>query len=1228
MTGIVDWSTRHARMVLAMVALSLAAGVLAYTGLPKEGAPDIEVPALFISVPFPGISAEDSEQLLVRPLESRLKDLDGLESINSTAAEGYAGVFLEFEFGWDKSNTIAEVRDKLNKAQTDFPEGADQATISEINFSEFPIIVVTLSGELPERTLVRVARTLKEKLEALPPVLEAGLTGYRQEMLEVTIDPLKLESYDTSLNEVISVVSRNNKLIAAGQVEGSSGAFSIKIPSSFDEPRDVYELPILVNGDRFVTLGELADIRMTFVDAAGTARYDGEKTIAIQVVMRKGFNIIDTSQLIRDETKSVVDSWPDELSAAINTGFAVDRSRNVESMVDQLESSVITAISIVMIVVLAVLGTRSALLVGFAIPTSFLLCFALLALLEVPISNIVMFGLILAVGMLVDSAIVIVELGDRKIRDGTGPMAAYAQAAKRMFWPIISSTATTLCAFLPMLFWPGVAGEFMGMLPVTLIFVLSASLVVALIFLPVLGGVSGRFTRTMDSVSRSLRRRAFFLRATVVAATGTALFGSALAVLNPPAPLKEFGLAGSIPGSILFVIAAVAFSIGIESVKLERKAKRIGPKSGRSYFGRFIGIIVENPIMPLVTVVAVAGIVGMTFIYFSKNNHGVEFFTAAEPEQAKIFVRARGNLSVEEQDQFVRSVEKLVNGTEGIGATFAFAGEGGLANNGGSKPNDSIGEIQIEFDLWEDRQAIGGRVTNANNIVEDLQASIKEVAGIIPEVEILQNGPAQGKPLHLRLSGSNWNELLAATEYVRSKFENTNGLVLIEDSRPLPGIDWQIEIDVEKAGLFGANVEQVGAVIQMLTHGILIDTMRVEDADDEIEIRLRLPKEDRLLSTFDRLTVQTSSGLVPLSNFAEIRPVKQLAEIARREESRYIDVKAGVDTNQFNVNERNGHLTNWLENEAELPDSVNWKWTGTQEEQNETQQFLMQAFIGALGLMFAILLAQFNSFYASFLVLGVVVFSVAGALIGMIVMKQPFSIIMTGTGIVALAGIVVNNNIVLIDTYQEYSAIMPRLEAIVKTVELRLRPVFLTTITTMAGLTPMMFGISIDLFGGGYTVGAPASLWWIQLATAVVFGLGIATIMTLVFTPSMLALRIWAYKGAYSSSNLLSVLVKGKNSRTARDRRLKKAIREAKASELIWEQEIRKISEIEKPVEDEFVEDASRRHAKDIFKPIDLAAWQNKLAGDKSSSSRQDGTDGEPREEYPVKPKIPYSAAE
>ena len=588
----------------------------------------------------------------------------------------------------------------------------------------------------------------------------------------------------------------------------------------------------------------------------------------------------------------------------------------------------------------------------------------------------------------------------------------------------------------------------------------------------------------------------------------------------------------------------------------------------------------------------------------------------------------RGNLSVEEQDRFVRSVENLVNGTEGIGSTFAFAGKGGLANLGGNSPNDAIGEIQIEFDLWEDRQVIGGRVADANDIIEDIRNSMKEFAGIIPEIETLQSGPEQGKPLHLRMTGSNWDELLDASAIVRSKFENTDGLVFIEDSRPLPGIDWQIEIDTEKAGLFGANVELIGAFIQLLTQGILIDTMRIDDADDEIEIRMRLPEEDRLLSTFDRLRVQTPSGLIPLSNFAEKRPVKQLSEIERSEESRYIDVKAGVDTTNFNVNERNGYLTNWLENEAELPSSVKWRWTGSQEEQNETQQFLMQAFIGALGLMFAILLAQFNSFFASILVLAVVVFSVAGALIGMIVMAQPFSIIMTGTGIVALAGIVVNNNIVLIDTYQEYAAIMPRLEAIVKTAELRLRPVFLTTITTMAGLTPMMFGVSIDLFNGGYTVGAPASLWWIQLATAVVFGLGIATVMTLVFTPSMLAIRIWAVKGAYSSSNLIAALVQGKNSNLARDRRLRKAIRASKASELLWDQEIQSIPEPVAPPEEKVEDDASQKHAGEVFEPIDLAAWQNRLADTKISRAQGANPRDESGDHAVAPPKLPFRAAE
>ncbi|MCK5500132.1 MAG: efflux RND transporter permease subunit, partial [Tritonibacter mobilis] len=368
--------------------------------------------------------------------------------------------------------------------------------IHEINFSEFPIVIVNMSGPVPERTMARLAKDLQDDLEALDSVLEAGIAGNRDEMVEVLIDPLRLESYNVTAVELINVVQNNNQLIAAGEVESNQGTFSVKIPSSFDSVEDIYGLPVKTNGDRVVTLGELAQINFTFEDRQGTARFDGRDTVALQVVKRKGFNLIDTVDQVKATLAEAQDKWPPELKAAVTLGTSNDQSRVVGSMVSQLEGSVLTAVALVMIVILAALGSRAALLVGFAIPTSFLLCFAFLALMGISVSNIVMFGLILAVGMLVDGAIVVVEYADKRIAEGTGPMHAYVEAAQRMFWPVVSSTATTLCAFLPMLFWPGVPGEFMGMLPVTLIFVLSASLVVALIYLPVMGGVTGRLSRT------------------------------------------------------------------------------------------------------------------------------------------------------------------------------------------------------------------------------------------------------------------------------------------------------------------------------------------------------------------------------------------------------------------------------------------------------------------------------------------------------------------------------------------------------------------------------------------------------------------------------------------------------------------------------------------------------------------------------------------------------------
>ena len=1174
MTGLIDWASNRARMVLAFIVLSLLAGGLAYSDLPKEGEPDIEIPALFVSVVFPGISAADSEAMLVKPMETELADIDGLKKMSATAAENYAGLALEFEFGWDKAKVIADVRDAMSNAEEQFPDGVEKYSINEINFSEFPIIIVNLTGRVPERTMSRIARDLQERLERNDAVLQAGIAGNRDEMLEVLIDPLRLEAYNVTAGELISVVRNNNQLIAAGDVETAQGSFSVKIPSSFDEVADVYSLPVKTNGDRVVTLGDLADISLTFQDRNGTSRFNGETTVALQVVKRKGYNLLSIAETVKQIVDTAKQDWPEQMRATVQVGTSNDQSIEVKSMVRQLESSVLTAVALVMIVVLCSLGTRAALLVGFAIPTSFLLCFALMAVVGVTISNMVMFGLILAVGMLVDGAIVVVEYADKKIASGVGPMHAYVEAAKRMFWPVTSSTATTLCAFLPMLFWPGVPGEFMSMLPITLIFVLAASLVVALIYLPVLGGVSGRVSRTLSDMAEALRGRLpWLLRAALVPIPLYGMFIAVMQIVNPgylfggTPPFS--GLINLLPGTALFLIAAFCASVTLTAAQIRRRVKRVDARYKRTLFGQFIQLIAGNPIMPIVSIVAVGAVVISVFNYFGDNNNGVEFFVDSEAEQAIVYVRARGNLSLQEKDALVRKAEAIILAQVGITDAFAFAGNGGLNSNtgGAQRPKDSIGQIQLETIPWQERSKRPD--LDGDLVMAALAKKLDQIPGIQTEILVLANGPSSGKPLHLRLKGNNWDDLLAATEIARKKFETTQALTQIEDSRPLPGIDWRIDVDVVKAGRYGADVATVGAMVQLVTRGILLDKMRVDSSDEEIEIRVRFPEKDRLLSTLDTVKLRTKDGLVPLANFVTRTPVQKLAEINRTGQKRYIDVKADVLPDQFRADDKSDgqsaqvvitpsdriqELTTWMETRP-FPTGIEWEWTGDQEEQAESQAFLKSAFMGALGLMFIILLAQFNSFYNSVLVLLAVVLSTTGVLIGMIVMDQAFSIIMTGTGIVALAGIVVNNNIVLIDTYQEYCRYMPRIEAIIRTAEARIRPVLLTTITTMAGLAPMMFGLSLDFIQGGYSIDSPTALWWKQLATAVVFGLGIATVLTLIFTPSMLALRIWAATYIIWLARLFSRLSLGRSSQTARDWALQRSANRKRAPEIIWEDE-------------------------------------------------------------------------
>ncbi len=1103
MNGVIDWAVARARTILALALLSIGAGIAAYVGLPKEGTPSIDIPVLYVSVTLPGVSAEDSERLIVKPLETKLRGIEGVEKMTGIASENRGSVVLEFDFGWDAAETKAEVRAQVDEAKAEMPEEALEPLISEVNLSEFPIIVVALSGDAPPRTLQRVAKDLQRELESLTPVLEVGLAGEREELVEVIVDPLALESYDVTAPELLRVVAANNSLVAAGAVRSEAGRFSVRVPGNYESLEEILATPVRADGDRVVTIGDLAEIRRTFEDAEGTARFNGQPAVALQVKKRLGENILDTVEAVKAKVETVRAGWPAPLQAALSVDFAMDQSREVRDMVGQLEGSVALAVVLVMTVVVLSLGARSALLVGLAIPLSFLLSFALLALFDMTISNMVMFGLILAVGMLVDGAIVVSEYADVRLKAGEPPEEAYAGAAKRMFWPIASSTATTLSAFLPMLFWPGMPGQFMGHLPVTLIFVLSASMIAALLFLPVIGGVLGRAS----------------------AAAGVAL-------------------------------APVGRRIG-----LGRRARPIPQGARRTVFGRLMSLIVKNPLGPVLalgaTVAAVAGIVTV----YAERNAGVEFFVDIEAQRAILHVRGRGNLSLEEKDRLVRAVEQRVLGTEGIESLFAFAGDGGLESLGGDGPKDAIGQLQIELAPW-------GARPPSDVVLAEAAERAATVPGVITDLRPSQEGPQQGKPIQLRLESADWPRLLEATAQVNALFQRTEGLVAVEDTRPLPGVDWEIRVDRDAAGRFGADVDLAGMLVQLVTRGALLDTIRPDDSEDEIDIRVRFPEDARGLATLEGLSVRTPNGLVPIRNFVEIAPAPALAEIERYFGVRYLVVKADV-AEGVNANAKIAELQAALDTNP-IP-GVTATFQGDQEEQAESMAFLQWAYLGALGLMFAILLAQFNSLYNAVLVLTAVVLSIAGALLGMLVMGQPFSIIMTGTGVVALAGIVVNNNIVLIDTYRELSASSPPLEAIVRAAETRIRPVLLTTITTMAGLAPMMFAASIDLAAipgalgavlaagpfaaAGWSaawadvvaVGAPAALWWTQLATAVVFGLGVATVLTLVATPAALALRIWFWRGVGSLASLAAPA----HVRAARALR-RRMVRTA-PPELIWE---------------------------------------------------------------------------
>lgn len=1028
--NLLQLAVSHFRSTLCIVFLILGLGINSYNHMPLEAEPEVTVPYVYVGVTLNGVSPEDGARLLVRPIEQEVRSLEDLDEIVATAKESHATILVKFEAGSvDIDKAVNDVRTAVDRAKAELPSDADEPIVEEISASEFPSITVSLtSGDgVQERVVFQTAKMLQREIEGITDVLEAKLAGHREEVVEAIIDPSRLEHYNITSDELVNAILGNNLLVPAGQIDTGTGRFSVKVPGLIETYQDVYGIPIKSTPEGVVTLGQVTDIRRTFKDPDTFTTVNNKQAILLEVDKRTGTNQILVSQAVRAKVTELKDRIP----PGVQISYSFDQSDFTTAMVSEMSGNIITAMALVMVIVVAALGFRSGALVGVGIPFSLLMSLIFLDYLSYSFNMMVMFGMMLALGMLIDGSIVITEFADRKMAEGMSSRAAYQISVKRMFWPVVASTATTLAAFLPLMFWPGVAGDFMGYLPVTVFAVLSSSLLYALLFAPVAGSMMGKSEIEPD-VQNYLRS------------------------LETEDPVDMAGHTGR--------------------------------------YARLLNYLLRRP---LVFFLATLLVLCTIFMAYGKYNNGVMFFAETEEKYGTVSVQAMGNLAVEERRKIVTDVEATVLQVEGVHSTYGSSASGGGSREGSK---DEIGLIMVEL---EDPATIG---YSTHKVFANIREATKGIPGVLVSADPFEGGPPVGRPIQIQLESAYGDKLLQETLRVRDYLVNdVEGLRDITDTSPLPGIEWEMAVDRSRAAQAGVNVAEVGRAVQLVTNGVQIGEYRPDDSDDEVEIRVRYPLSARGIQVLDDLRVNTPNGPVPIGGFVQRIAKPKVDKVERIDAIQVMTVRADVEEGVL-ADDKVKEVQAWLDQTPSHKD-VKINFRGANEEQEKSMQFLAVAFSLALFLMFVLLVTQFNSFYQGFLILSAVVMSTAGVMLGLVLTGQVFSTILTGVGIVALAGIVVNNNIVLIDTYnfvREDNRDLTPTQAVIIACAQRLRPVFLTTATTVLGLLSIALGYSVDLVGRSVVADGVVTSMFQPLAFAIVAGLVFSTLLTLLVTPVML----------------------------------------------------------------------------------------------------------------------------
>ena len=1020
MIKIVDFALSKAKTTMMIALMVVIAGSYARQEIPIAASPNVQLPFISVSVFLDGASPGDTSRLIARPLENRLKTITGVKNIRSTSSLSFARIFLEFEVGFDMDQALVDIKQGVEETKYELPREAEDPQIAEYSEASFPVMNISIVGSSSIRQKVFYAKELKDKVEAREEILQARLSGAPEEVLEGVINKSKMESYEVTLSDIYYSVSNNNLIIPGGTQDTGKGSFNIEVPSIIETAQDVYSIPIKVTKDAIVTLGDITDVKRTFKDFTSYARVNGEDAVTLELSLRESANAINASNAIRDILKDFKKTLPENLRIVITD----DDTIYANLMVKELNGNIIAAVVLIMVLIIASMGIRVSMLVGLSIPFCFLLTYLSLYMLGFEVNFLVMMGLLLGMGMLIDGAIVITEYADKKIAEGLSRSEGYKLASKRMFYPILASTGTTMAAFIPVIFWPGFTGQFMRYLPITVFIVLLASLLYSLIMIPVLGTYLGQ---RESALNKNDERESIFKKLTEL-------------------------------------------------------------------YGRRIEKFVKNPVETCVGVISILFIIVMSYSYFGK---GTVYFALVDPVKANITIKARGNYSALETKEIIVQIEERFLDTEGVGSVYLRAGTEWW--NAGA---DKVGGGFVEVAPPTERSITGLEVMSL------LKSSTNDLPGIFVEVAPDLGGPSFDNPIELSIYGNTEKDVNKAVDIVEKYMrKDMKGLINIFSSKSYPSVEWSVEVDKQKAAQLGVNVGDVGALVQMLTNGFKVGEYRPDDAKDEVEIRARFPQSDRTITGIRNLNVTTTKGLVPVSSFIKVVPKENRQTVNRKNGKFFQEVGAGT-LDESEVSNKVAELDNWLK-DANLGQGVTYEFSGMAEETEDVNKFMISAGITAVFIMLLMLLTQFNSFYQSFIILSSVTISFVGVLLGLLITGMPFSTTMTGLSIVTLAGIVVNNNIVLIDTFNKLKEEAPHLEKsihIINACKQRLRPILLTSLTTIFGLMPLAMGISLDIISRDILFGSRIVDWWSNLAVSIVFGLGFSTFITLILTPAVLAL--------------------------------------------------------------------------------------------------------------------------